>query len=331
MQKRPPPRYSKSASNISVAVCVCTYKRPRGLERLLEALTKQSFTDLPRPYIGVIVVDNEDSQTVRDICDHYRATELGSLDYVLETTPGISYARNAGLERIPVGTDFIAMIDDDEIPVYSWLNHLLLAQQATEADIVVGPTSPVFQGGTAAWIPNTGYFDKPHRPGSLIDMQDDPPAATCNALVRASVFTRHHYRFDPALSLSGGEDKLLFQELKQHGYRVAWAANAQVHEYVPSDRATLAYMLQEEYRRGTVKYYVKSRLKARSPAKPYILAPKTACRAIAKTIRSTANLFIQTIITRGNKAAMALAAIDIADSIGILAGLFGFKKQHYRK
>jgi glycosyltransferase involved in cell wall biosynthesis len=315
---------------IHVSVCICTYRRLDGIERLLDALTKQRFQDLPKPHITIIVIDNEGSQAVKDLCDRYRDSSFDAIHYAFEPAPGISYARNAGIDNVPDDTGFVAMIDDDEVPEPSWLNHLLLAQYETAADVVVGPTLPIFHENTESWIIRTGYFNKPQHPESFSNLQENPPAATCNVLVRASIFTSLNFRFDEKLALSGGEDKLLFQDLKLNGFQFTWAENAIVHEHIPVERSTLRYMLREEYRRGTVKHYVKVQLKAKNVLKQFILVPRSTFRALAKVTSSTASLLAKSITAKGDKTTLALAAISIADGIGTLAGILGLRKRHYR-
>ena len=62
--------------------------------------------------------------------------------YVHEPRPGISHARNRGVAEAK--GDFVAFIDDDELPAPNWLESLLLTQRTYRADVVLGPVRPVF-------------------------------------------------------------------------------------------------------------------------------------------------------------------------------------------
>jgi glycosyltransferase involved in cell wall biosynthesis len=256
--------------------------------------------------------------------------QFRALRYIVEPEPGISHARNAAVDNIPASADFVALIDDDEVPEPRWIQSLLDAQRATDADIITGPTLPVFPADTPAWIIHSGYFCKPRYAGNLKNLQSDPPTASCNVMLRASLFTREKFRFDPALAFSGGEDKLLFQNLKLQGFRFTWAADAMVHETIPEERATLAYMLREEYRRGTVKHYVKMRLKADSSARKLRITARTASRALLRLILSTGQFMICKLINRRDKISGTLAALAVADAAGTLAGTLGIRRRHYR-
>lgn len=323
---------SKSARNgkrAHVAICICTYQRPDKLERLLVHLCSQTFKNVPPPVISIIVTDNECSDTNRAICEKAAQLCEHTLLYLQETQRGISYARNTCLENLPHDSDFVAMIDDDEIPDPGWLNHLLYAQKRTSADIVTGPTLPSFESHTPAWIIDSGYFDKPHHPGSYQDLEEFPPTATCNVLIRSDIFTKAGRRFDPALALSGSEDKLFFQDLKQHGMKFVWATGAIVVETVPSHRATLGYMLSEALRRGSTKFYVKSRLKATSPAKVLKLAFRSILRGTYGIITNSATAVFYAARGRSQRHQLVLSILEITENIGFLSGVFGYRKKHY--
>lgn len=312
-----------------VAICICTYRRPEGLQALLAGLCAQRFPDIPPPVVNVIVADNECSERNREICARYAGQSPYTLTYLREARRGISYARNACLDKLPADTDFVAMIDDDEIPEPDWLNHLLAAQRATGADIVAGPTRPLFAADAPAWIARTGYFAKPHHPERYRDLEPFPPTATCNVLVRAVTFSSGRARFDPALALSGGEDKLLFQSLKQQGLSFVWAANAATGETIPPARATLRYMLAESLRRGSTRFYVKSRLKAASPSATLKLRLRSAVRSLSGIATHGAGACLHVFGGRHRRDKLALSLIGIADNIGFLAGVFGYRKNHY--
>jgi len=289
----------------------------------------QTFADVPAPAITVIVADNEGSPDNRRICDEFRQTQFYTLVYVHEPCRGISHARNACLDQLPTGTDFVAMIDDDEVPDSDWLNQLLLAQRKSHADVVAGPAFPEFREGTPDWIRDCDFFLKPADFTCFADLQADPPAATCNVLVNAAIFSRTGLRFDPQLALSGGEDKLLFQDLKLRGYRFAWAARARVREHIPANRATFGYMWREQFRRGSVKYYVKRKLKVTNRLKLLRLVPKFLARATGDILAGCYGITAQLFRNRKNRCALARNALPIADGLGAISGLLQFSSHHY--
>ncbi|CAA0126141.1 Putative mycofactocin biosynthesis glycosyltransferase MftF [Halioglobus japonicus] len=309
----------------SLAVCICTFMRPDGLRRLLNGLELQIFSVTPQPGVQIIVVDNSPDGSARAACESHQSR--WSLRYLHEPRPGISYARNTALAAVLPGTDFIAMIDDDEVPAPDWLDQLLHAQARSDADVVVGLAKPIFPPQTPEWVATSGLFVKPENWQSLEELDPDPPAATCNVLVRAELLGPTGVTFDPALALSGGEDKLLFQSLKLSGYRFAWAAAARVDEWVPAERANLAYMWRESYRRGSVKYFVKRRLKARS----VLSAVRIAVRLVIRSMGLIVWHALRMLFSLGQKSgAWVPYALNVADNLGTIAGVLHIPNRHYR-
>ncbi len=313
-------------SHSSLAVCICTYKRPEGLRRLLEGLDQQVFCAVPTPSICLIVVDNSPAGDAAEVCQS--AQWAWPLQYLHEPRPGISHARNMTLAAVPAGTDFIAMIDDDEVPDPDWLDQLLDTQVKSAADIVVGRTTPQFPAKTPDWVSASGFFPKPQNPDTLRELDPDPPAATCNVLVRASLFDDSAACFEPALALSGGEDKLLFQSFKLSGYAFAWAGAAHVRESIPAERANFAYMWRESYRRGCVKYLVKRRLKSRSALRSLRIAIRLSVRSLGRIGRDL--LATTWACLARTERGWAPHALNVADSLGTIAGVLQIPNRHYR-
>ncbi len=310
----------------SLAVCICTFNRPDGLLRLLRGLDQQVFCAVPRPAVCLIVVDNSSHADAAEFCRSYQS--IWPLHYLHQPQPGISHARNSALNAVPKGTDFIAMIDDDEVPAPDWLDRLLDTQARSGADIVVGPAFPVFPQGTPDWVSDCGFFIKPRKAHKLRELHPQPPAATCNVLVRASLLGSSGLSFDQALAFSGGEDTLLFQTLRQRGYRFTWSAQAHVSEWIPLERATLPYMWRESYRRGSVKYYIKRHRQATSTVRALRIGLRLLLRALGRI--SVDSLYTLANIGRG-RAIWVPHALNVADSLGIIAGILHIPNRHYRR
>ena len=299
--------------------------RPDGLLRLLQGLDTQTFAIAPQPRVQLIVVDNSLAGSAAATCEAYASR--WPLHYLHEPRPGISWARNTALAAVPPDTDFVAMIDDDEVPAPDWLDQLLDAQARSGADVIVGPATPVFPPHTPDWIMSSRIFMKPENWANLHELDPDPPAATCNVLVRAALLGPAGQSFETALALSGGEDKLLFQSLKLRGYRFAWAAAAGVEEWIPAERANFTYMWRESYRRGCVKYFVKRHLKSRST----LGALRIALRLMVRSIGLITWSVLRMLASLGRKSrAWVPYALNVADNLGTIAGVLQIPNRHYR-
>jgi len=236
---------------MKVAVCIITYQRQEGLKRLLEGLNNLAFEKCKAPALEVIVVDNDATGSARKFCEETRLDSSWSLKYFIEPRRGIPYARNKAVACAQEGhPDFIAFIDDDEVPERSWLDELLSVQQSYRADVVAGPVLPYFTGPVAPWVTQGKFFHRRRMPtGTTIEW-----AGTGNVLVRSEVFEKMGEIlgeiFDERLALSGGEDERFFRQVHSFGYKLVWAQEALAYEWLPKSRANARWLLRRAYRSG---------------------------------------------------------------------------------
>jgi succinoglycan biosynthesis protein ExoM len=227
-----------------LSICVPTYRRPGGLFLLLGALDAQVFSEAP-PAIRIVVVDNDESESAREVVDDLRSFVRYPLHYCVEKRVGIPQARNAALAAAH-DSDWIAFVDDDETPEPDWLEALLRTQRATGADVVTGPSLPRFVDPPPDWIVESRLFEPlRHATGAPLST-----AYTNNLLARGSVLRALDSYFDERFTLGVGEDTELFARVAAAGGRIVWADDAIVYENVPPARATLRWMLARGYRTG---------------------------------------------------------------------------------
>ena len=227
-----------------LSICVPTYRRPGGLFLLLGALDAQVFTE-PPPAIRIMVVDNDEAESAREVVDDARSVLRYPVHYRVEKRVGFPQARNAALAAA-LASDWIAFVDDDETPEPWWLDALLRTQRATGADVVTGPSLPRFVEPPAPWIVESRLFEPlRHASGATV-----PTAYTNNVLVRGSALRVLDLFFDERFTLGVGEDAELFARVAAAGGRIVWADDAIVYENVPPARATLRWMLARGFRDG---------------------------------------------------------------------------------
>ena len=231
-----------------VAVCVITYRRPEGLRRLLEGLNQLTFDRCGEaPALELIVVDNDSSGPACAFCEEIRSNLNWPLRCFVEPRRGIPFARNTAVTRaLEEGADFIAFIDDDEVPEPSWLDELLYVHRMYKVDVVLGPVLDHFTVPVAPWLKNGGFFGGLRHPtGHSMKW-----GWTSNVLGSSEVFEKIGKPFDERFALSGGSDRHFFLRVRRAGYRMVWANDALVHEWIPKSRANLKWLIQRRFRYG---------------------------------------------------------------------------------
>jgi succinoglycan biosynthesis protein ExoM len=302
---------------VKVDVCVVSYRRPRGLLRLLSGLQQLRLPE-PAPDLRVVVVDNDPERSARPVCQEAQVWLRFPLVYALEKRRGIPQARNAALALALERADAVAFLDDDEEPEPDWLAQLLRVQQETGADAVAGPVVPVFEESPPAWIERGRLFE----PSRFATGTRLSSAFTNNVLVRARALAAMDALFDERLALTGGSDDEFFRRFAAAGHSIVWADEAPVHEWVPATRARLGWLLRRQLRVGTCAVLVERGLR-RPPRPPWrLLAQGLWC--VAK-----GGLLALLALPRGRGPAAAELRVA-AFGAGLLAGLCGLVVEEYR-
>ncbi len=229
-----------------VSVCVCTYRRPELLDRLLAVLERQQ-TDGAFD-VEVIVVDNDPDASARAVVERRAPGSPVPLVYGHEPQRSISLARNRAV-AMATGS-LLALIDDDEFPQPDWLVHLVEALNTSGADGVMAPVVPVLPAGAPQWLRRGRFLHRRrHATGTLVGAAD---TRTGNALLRRTLFPEGALSFDPAFGRTGGEDSDFFSRQLAAGKTFAWCDEAAVMEDVPEDRWTARFHVGRLWRSGTL-------------------------------------------------------------------------------
>lgn len=297
-----------------VAICIATFKRTKLLQELLKGISELTFQKVPSPEIQVIVADNDSRGTAANVC---RSIPMRwPVKYVIQPRRGISQTRNLAISEVGE-VDFIAFIDDDEVPEPMWLDELLWAQRRFGAAAVAGPVLPSFTADVPKWVKKGKLFDRQsHASGDFLDF-----CSTNNALVARTVFDRVQ-TFDERFGLTGGEDTHFFLKMRRAGFNIAWSSEAIVHERISADRANLGWLLRRAYRGGNSWVLVESTLDKRATTR-LVRVAKAFGRIILGGLRAPVSLFL-------GKAAVTGALRSICLGAGMLTGLADWEYQEYK-
>jgi glycosyltransferase involved in cell wall biosynthesis len=227
-----------------ISVCICTFRRPRLLQRLLAELGRQR-TDGCFTY-SIVVADNDRLESAEPVVREAAATLKVPVRYCVEPHQNIALTRNRAVANAP--GDFIAFIDDDEFPTERWLLTLFRSCEQYGVDGVLGPVKPHFDPSTPNWVVEGRFYDRPSYPTGLVI--DARKGRTGNVLLRRRVFDGLSEPFRSEFLT--GEDQDFFRRMIDKGHVFIWCHEAIAYEAVPPVRCRRGFMLRRALLRGAV-------------------------------------------------------------------------------
>jgi glycosyltransferase involved in cell wall biosynthesis len=229
-------------ADIAVSIVIPTQRRPESLARAVRSCFGQA--GVVSEALELIVVDNDEQGSAAEIAGVLAAEAPFAVRYIHEPRPGVANARNAGVAA--VRGVFIAFLDDDEEAPESWLAALLDVQGRFAADLVFGPVR--------ARLPDAARDHRAYLEHFFSRIDPSPEARLqsryygCgDSLVRRAALPDRAEPFARARNEIGGEDDLLFSEMRAAGARIAWAPDAWVWEYPTPDRLNLRYAIRRAF------------------------------------------------------------------------------------
>lgn len=298
----------------SLVIALPTRDRVDELAILLPLLVQQlTATDMQG---HVLVVDNSDTGSAQDVV---KRLDASLVRYVHEPVRGLAAVRNRVLDET-VDADWIACIDDDEMPSAQWLNELLRVQREHGCDIVGGPVVMELPDDVPAYLVTSGLFTR-LRPRSATGPYGKP-VHTGNALIRVATLRESNVRFDPGFNRTGGEDTEFFWSLIDRGARICWADEAVLTERVPGDRLRLRALLWRQSVRAA--NYVRVERRHRPVGTALV---RQSGRAVARTGTGLAGLAAG--LARLDRGRMLRGAYDVSYGLGTAAGMLGLRPRLY--
>ena len=230
-----------------VTFIICTYNRSGYLDDTLRSLLRHNLLDFP---VKVLVVDNNSTDdTAAVVRRHQEACSKDEhpIRYIKESKQGLSHARNRGINEAK--SPYIVFLDDDvratENLISAWLSFFEDNPHAVAAG---GKIHVQFDDPRPDWmsrflLPLLGHHD-------LGANQKTYPANKYpfggNMGFKRSIFDACGV-FDTELgrkgqSLNAGEEKELFQRLRERDEQIYYLPDALLYHRVNADRLTVAYI-----------------------------------------------------------------------------------------
>src|SRR5688572_11597456 len=198
-----------------ITICICTFRRPEMLARLLRDIAKQETNGLFT--FSVVVTDNDVKESARPVVETCARECSLSIVYSVQPEQNIALARNTALANAT--GDYVVCIDDDEFPVSRWLLHLFSACEKHSVAGVLGPVLPDFDKTTPRCVINGGFYQRPrHETGVRMQWEE---CRSGNVLFRRSIRDPAEPPSRPEFA-TGGEDQDFFRRMIDKGHQFIW-------------------------------------------------------------------------------------------------------------
>lgn len=233
---------------LKISVAICTYNREKYLPQLFASIEKQTLaTD---QFEVVLVNNNSPGNTDELFQDFQRKNPSLQTRYCEEAEQGLSFSRNHAIKQ--ANFELITFLDDDAFIDEHYLAVLVDEFSASPDAMAIGGKILLHYEDTIPKWENRflnsllGYFNKGDE--KLQFTSNDYPRGS-NMAFRTSVFEQVGL-FDVSLgrigaSLSGGEEKDLFNKLYKHNMKVLYVPNALVFHSVPVERTLTSFIKKQ--------------------------------------------------------------------------------------
>jgi glycosyltransferase involved in cell wall biosynthesis len=229
-----------------LSIIVCTYNRDKYLHSALRCIAENGF---PTEAYEIVLVNNMSTDNTEAECKRF---EHGfpnvNFRYFVETNQGLSHARNRGIEESRGET--LLFLDDDSFIQKNYLKNLQKQlKEHPDADAFGGKIDPIFESGEPPkWLSKWNYSWV-----SAIDLGEKvcqfkgkafPIGANMGIrkamLDKIGVFNTQLGRTKK--NLMGGEEKDLFERIRQQGGNIYYFPDVVVHHVIPPSRTTKDYV-----------------------------------------------------------------------------------------
>ena len=136
-----------------ISVIIPAHNAARTLERAVSSILTQ---DVPAD-VEILIVENGSTDDTLSLA--YTLAEKSNHIRVLQSPPGVSEARNLGIEQAK--GDMIGWIDADDMYAPGALHALWLAHQMLDVQFVKGNLTHIFSDRTRIWRPRISTFFRP--------------------------------------------------------------------------------------------------------------------------------------------------------------------------
>lgn len=230
-----------------LTVIMCTRNRAEQLRRVLESAVAMRVPEgLAWEFL---LVDNGSTDHTAEVVQSFDGRL--PIRRIVEPTPGLSNARNAGVAA--ARGDYILWTDDDVVIDPGWLQAYADAFAAyPEAAVFGGVIEPVYEEEPPAWFREnedllaTVVAKRDMGPDRHV-MPDTPGMIPYGANYALRTAEQKRFSYNPDLGVSPshkrlGEETLVIEAIIKAGGIAVWVPEARVRHLIPAKRLTMDYV-----------------------------------------------------------------------------------------
>ena len=231
-----------------ISAIISTYNRERYLPQVLNSLKEQT---LAKDGFEIIVINNNSTDETESISKSFEKDNPDiAFQYFMETSQGLSYARNRGIKESK--GELVTFIDDDAFLEKDYLERIVEYFDANPESVAVGSKILLhYEDVIPTWENKylnslLGYFEPSDEP-FIFNAKNYPRGS--NMSFRTSVFEEVG-DFNVNLgrvgrNLAGSEEKDLFQRIYLKKMTVGYIPDALVYHCVPIERTTVEFIRRQ--------------------------------------------------------------------------------------
>lgn len=230
---------------LMTSVIICTYNRELYLPKCLEHLKNQTAD--PKSY-EIVIVNNNSSDSTDAICKEFCAKNPAlQITYIIETTPGLSAARNCGIQNSK--GELLCFIDDDGFAFPDYVDNLIRIH-ATHPEILAfgGRIYPEFEKEKPIWLtrwlmPLLSVLDK----GDEITFfkGNSYPIGANMGFTKSIISQIGDFNSELGRKgdlLLGGEEKDFFYRIKNEHIQIYYLPHLKITHIIPASRLHIDYI-----------------------------------------------------------------------------------------
>ncbi len=233
-----------------ISIIICCYNSAERIGNVLDHIDKQKYTD-SIPW-EVILVDNASEDRTADVAREVWKRRDIPLNIVTESRPGLSYAREKGLESSSYS--IVIFVDDDNLLSESYLHRAYeIMINHHDVGLLGGLGIPVSEKDLPPWFiyyqsayavgpqaPQDGYLPltRTYLHGAGLVMRKDVWDFLVSKGFKLLLSGRK------GKSLSSGEDSEISNVFKMAGYQLWYDSGLQFKHVLPPGRLTWSYIVR---------------------------------------------------------------------------------------